>query len=161
MQNLAGNPDCDAVIQGELLAAGIRLVRGEKQKGEVSATITGALGAFTFTRAWYYWIVEGKMPLEVARELYADPVGKRSVRVAGHIGSPPPKDPWIEWEDDEGRRIFPISKKPENFSEKDAGYQVFVKDPSKVGKGFVTTYHIDTSEGLKVFADAIRNHKLF
>lgn len=161
MINLAGNRDCDKHIEKELKAAGINIVHGEMQKGEVSATITGKLGRFIFIRYWYYWVVEGNMPLEVARELYANPIGKKDVRVAGHAGCPAPEDPWIEWTDDEGRRIFPMSRKPKHYSEKEAGYQVYVEDPSKVGQGFITTYHIDSPEGLKLFADAIRKHKLF
>lgn len=161
MENLAGNTTCDMFIERELRDAGIKLVRGERQKGEVPATITGALGAFKFTRAWYYWIVEGKMPLEVAKELYEDLIGKTDVRVAGHCGCPPPENPWIEWEDNEERRIFPLSRKPKGFSEKGAGYKVFFKDPSKVGKGFILSYHIDTEEGLKLFAQAIRKRGLF
>lgn len=161
MKNLAGNPKCDEDIQKELLAAGIELVHGELQEGEVPATITGVLGGFSFTRAWYYWIVRGDMPLDVAEELYADEIGKNDVRVAGHAGCPPPEDPWIEWKDNKERRIFPMSKKTDDYSGKGAGYQVFYKDPSKVGKGFVPLYHIDTAEGLKLFADAIKKHKLF
>lgn len=161
MRNLAGNEHCDEYIQKELRSAGIRLVRGEKQDGEVHATVTGALGAFKFFRKWSYWSVEGYMPLEVAKELYEDPVGKADVRAMGHAGCPPPEAPWIEWYDSEGRRIFPLSKRPKGYFGKGVGYQMFFKDPSKVGKGYITLYHIDTQEGLNLFADAIRKHQLF
>lgn len=161
MENLARNPTCDMFIERELRDAGIRLVRGNRQEGEVPATISGALGAFTFTRAWYYWIVEGKMPLDVAKELYEDPVGKTDVRVAGHGGCPPPEDPWIRWEDSKEREIYPLSSKPKNYPESEPGYEAFFEDPSKIGKGYITLYHIDTEEGLKLFAETIRQHQLF
>lgn len=161
MKNLAGDPRCDADIKRELLDAGIQLVEKDRTKEEVPSTISGELGAFKFIRAWYYWIVEGKMPLEVARELYRDPVGKADVRVVGHCGCPSPDEPWIEWYDSEGRRIFPLSKKHKDFSEEEAGYRVFFEDPSSVGKGYIPFYHIDSAEGLKLFADAIRKHQLF
>jgi len=161
MRNLAKDENCDAYILKELTDARIRLVRGEKQNGEVPATITGALGAFRFIRKWSYWAVEGNMPIEVARELYEDPVGKTDVRVMGHAGCPAPKDPWIEWYDSEDRRIFPNSKRPKGYFGKGTGYQMFFKDPSKVGKGYIPLYHIDSTEGLKLFADAIRKHQLF
>ncbi len=161
MENLAGNPTCDMFIERELQNAGIRLVKGKKQRGEVPATVTGALGAFRFMRAWRYWIAEGDMPLEAAKALYADSIGKIDVRVAGHAGCPPPESPWVEWRDNKGRRIFPMSKKPKYYSEKDDGYQIYFDDPSKVGMGFIPLYHIDTDEGLKLFASIIRKYQLF
>lgn len=160
MKNLSGDRDCDRYIEKELHDAGIELVRGEQSGGEVPATIIGQLGRFKFTRAWYYWIVSGKMPLSVAEELYADPIGKKDVRVAGHCGCPAPEHPWIEWEDNEGRRIFPMSKRPKNFKKKDESYPMFFKNPSKAGKGFIPCYHIDSEEGLKLFAEAIRKYQL-
>lgn len=160
MKNLAGDPNCDADIRRELREAGIGLINEDRTKTEVPSTISGEFGVFKFTRAWYYWIVEGKMPLEVAKELYEDPVGRKDVRVAGHCGCPSPDEPWIEWYDSEGRRIFPLSKKHKDFSHEEAGYQVFFKDPSKVGKGYIPLYHIDTEEGLRLFTDAIRKHQL-
>jgi hypothetical protein len=51
--------------------------------------------SFIFCRAWYYWIVTGFVPLHVAEELYADPIGKKDVRVSGHCGCPAPKE-WIK-----------------------------------------------------------------
>lgn len=163
MKNLAGDPNCNEDIEEELLRAKIKLVRGEPQKGEVPTNITGVLGRFKLERYWTYWVVSGDMPLEVARELYRDPIGKRDIRVAGHCGCPPPKNPWIKWKDSQGREIYPISRKPKDFSEKEAGYQVFFKseDLVKIGKGFITSYHIDTGEGLRLFADTVRKHKLF
>jgi len=92
MENLAGNADCDVQIERELIRCGIEVIRGEKTNREVSSSIIGKLGEFEFVRAWYYWTVRGNVPLEVARELYADPVGKTDVRVAGHCGCPPPEE---------------------------------------------------------------------
>ncbi len=94
MRNLAGDERANESITDELEAAGIERVAIDRH-GEVPATIGGRLGAFTFRRAWYYWMVEGPMPLEVARRLYADPIGVADVRVAGHCGCPPP-DEWAE-----------------------------------------------------------------
>ena len=120
MQNLAGNRNADIVIRVELRAAGIEerdlLAR---EVGEVPATIGGKLGAFTFRRCWYYWAAEGPMPLDAARRLYVDPVGRKDVRVAGHCGCPPPDG----WECD----------------------------------GFVWSYHIDSEEGLCLFANMVRS----
>lgn len=100
MKNLAGNSGCDPHIVAELQAAGIDLVHHTSPlKQEVPASVTGRLTkngkpVFEFTRAWYYWVVGGRVPLDVARELYANPIGATDVRVVGHCGCPPPED-WV------------------------------------------------------------------
>jgi len=122
MKNLAGVQECDKDIRKELTEAGIRMVAVPKGNTEVPFSVIGQLSYFTFRRAWYYWVVEGDVPLAVAQEMYATEVGKRDVRVVGHCGCPPPE----EW---------------------------------AIG-GFVRAYHIDSQEGLKLFADTIRKHGL-
>lgn len=124
MRNLAGNADCDRYIERELTRARIEVVRGERMDTEVPASITGKFGDFTFKRAWYYWMVDGNVPLTVAEELYDDPVGKEDVRVRGHSGCPPPEE-WTSQID---------------------------------GEAFVTSYHIDTEVGLRLFVDALKKH---
>ena len=79
MKNLAGDVSCDHDILQELQTAGIQPVMNkELVRGEVPALITGFLKGqggndFTFCRAWYYWVVSGSVPLDVAEEMYADP----------------------------------------------------------------------------------------
>jgi len=124
MQNLAGNRECDDIIKTELDAAEIPVVVNEQGRngGEVSYLLIGRLGPFEFRRAWYYWMVEGPVPLKVAQEMYAHKNGCRDVRVSGHCGCPPPE----EW----------------------------------ATGGFVRNYHIDTQEGLDLFARTVRAHGL-
>ncbi len=75
MKNLAGVEDIrvNEYIQEELLLAGIPIVKGEKNKGEVPYSITGQLGPWIFKRAGDYWAAqtqEGKgLPLEAAISL--------------------------------------------------------------------------------------------
>lgn len=96
MQNLAGKADCDVQIKRELERARIDIVAlPSRLDAEVPASVVGRLGRFRFRRAWYYWMVAGPVPLPVAQELYADPVGIEDVRVAGHCGCPPPEKPWL------------------------------------------------------------------
>lgn len=96
MRNLAGDSNCNAFIAEELVEAGIVLAIDRAGiKREVHATIVGRIGGLSLVRGWYYWMVSGPVPLAVAEELYADPVGSTDVRVAGHAGRPPPS----EWED--------------------------------------------------------------
>ena len=120
MINLAGVYSCDEFIRGELAQAKIDIITVpiDTRQYEVPFTLKGELGPFKFYRAWYYWVVNGPMPLAMANRIYDDPNGRLDVRVAGHCGCPPPN----EWED----------------------------------QGFVNSYHIDSQEGLNLFADCVR-----
>lgn len=148
------------------------MVRGERSEDEVAASITGKLGPFTLRRAWYYWVVDCRIPLEVARELYADPVGKADIRVDGHAGCPPPEER-ARWFTPDGRVVVKVKEEDDfrEYIEKgvlsketiDGWYQhcVFSDDPQSVGaQGFVLSYHIDTEVGLRLFADTVKKHNL-
>jgi len=148
--NMAGLPNCDEFIEKELIEAQIPIRSGHENwkytppkthssgmivvanwedykahwdcKDEVPYHIIGVLGDITFKRAWYYWRVQGNVPLKIAKKMYEDPIGKKDVRVSGHCGCPPPK----EWCD-------------------------------KIeGKKYVTSYHIDSQEGLNLFVKTIK-----
>lgn len=137
MINLAGVQNCDETIKQELRSAGIDLVFHEKRtNNEVPYSVTGELkcGRFVFTRAWYYWVVQGKVPLDTARLMYADE-SRKDVRVAGDCGSPPP-DEWAEPSDEYLRHLC---------AEKGYPYDQ-IKDNRTVN-----VYHIDTQEGLEFF----------
>lgn len=141
MKNLAGIDDCDAHILRELTEAGIDPVyHSRRSKGEVAATVTGELGfgSFVFRRAWYYWVVEGNVPIELARKMYAVEE-RRDVRVSGHCGCPPP-DEWAEPSEKELRRRCKAESMDYDFW----------KDMR-----MVTLYHIDSQEGLNFFVRAV------
>lgn len=173
MMNLAGHPNNDPIVEAELTRCRIDVVRGPYSSGEVITSITGRLGPFSFRRAWRYWVAEGPMPLAVAEGLYADPVGKDDVRVAGHCGCPPPAGPWVTWYDGDGVKLLGMDQREEcerylasgSRAMKESALRVlaanrFVVDPRAVGAGFVESYHIDSEIGLRLFADAIRQHGL-
>jgi len=169
MYNLAGREDCDQYIESELRRARIRRVYGEKCMGEVQASITGKLGKCVFNRAWSYWVVLCKVPLAVAEELYKDPVGKEDIRVSGNCGCPSPKK-MATFIDSKGRTLYPMSQKPKagdseplnEFIQKILADKTiaFVEDPSFNAKAFITSYHIDTEVGLRLFADTLKKHGL-
>ena len=123
VRNLAGNKDCDLWIVEELIRSMIPAEQYTGSPGEVPSQLMGRLGLITFRRFWTYWVATGPVPLDVARRLYDDPVGRTDVRVAGHYGCPPPKAPWLKTVD---------------------------------GVECVTSYHIDSEVGLRLFADAVR-----
>jgi hypothetical protein len=174
MINLAGHADPDPIVERELVRCRIEAVRGERSKGEVGTSITGRLGAgFTFKRAWRYWVASGPVPLDVADELYADPVGREDVRVAGHCGCPAPRDHGVTWYGGDGVRLLETGEREELLRYLASGSQGmkesaarmlddcrFVDDPAAVGRGFVELYHIDSEVGLRLFADTIRRHGL-
>ncbi len=170
MKNLAGDEKCDTHIERELTRCGIEVVRGERSANEVAASITGKLGAFTFRRAWYYWVVEGPMPLTAARKLYDDPVGRTDIRVNGHCACPSPDErPWATHYDTNGLELAFDNggKEPEQFDamiakgflkQADKDKYVFVPDPAAVAvTSFIESYHVDSELGLYILANAIRS----
>lgn len=174
MENLAGNKNCDVQIRKELAKAGVDVVQlPASLKAEVPASIIGQLPGFKFHRAWYYWVVGGQVPLNVAKELYEDPNGREDVRVAGHCGCPPPEE-WAEHFDQDGKRLYPLtaetdlirwekaaekSKMMEEAIRETRANTRYVEDPVKEAvRSVVSSYHIDTQEGLNFFVATLRKH---
>ena len=131
MKNLAGVPMCDVYIRAELEAAGIPIVEVPLDNTEVPYRLIGQLGNFEFRRAWYYWIVSGRVPLEIAKELYANPIGKKDVRVTGHCGCPPPEDPWITYYDGKAY-IISYGVTAENLTDDAYEHRIFIGYGDKV-----------------------------
>lgn len=167
MKNLAGMAEADMFIRQELALAGIRSLRLPNEEGkhpEVPRTVFGFLGGkalfdelttygeekaesylclvnfqvmqtcaeFAFARQWYYYTATGYVPMDVAIELYEHPIGRKDVRVQGHCGCPDPRE-----------------------------YAPVQKGPLVAGKRCVDCYHIDSQEGLNLFVETLRKHKLF
>lgn len=166
MKNLAGVEACDTYIVGELSLAGVLYETVQRRNTEVPFTKIGRLGKFEFWRAWYYWVVNGLVPIEAAREMYDNPIGKRDVRVAGHCGCPPP-DEWTQWYTPDGKRVVKTKELREyrKFIEKGILKEdvlddlVFTNDPQSVDAvGFVEGYHIDSQDGLNLFVETIKRY---
>lgn len=156
MINLARDKNCDTIIREELSLAGIKII-SKKSDGEVPYTIAGKLGNFTFYRYWYYWVVWGDVPLEVAIEMYyGSAVGRRDVRCAGHCGCPPPND-WAL------PKRGPLKKVVKELGITDTTYGNLSKlcDEGTIDlPRFVDNYHIDSQEGLNLFVETIKRHGL-
>lgn len=172
MINLAGRKECDKYIRDELTRARIEIVEHERvlENSEVPARLTGKLGKFTFTRAWYYWIVDGDVPIEVARILWQDPEGRATVRAFGYAGGSDPDDR-VQWFDAEGnilsvdptgeeeRENAKLVARHPNIDMSDIRYVRSLDDvPDR--RGVVGCYHVDDQAGLRLFADTIRAHGL-
>lgn len=169
MINLAGGGvKARYCAENELKKAGIEVVNDlDCLNNEVSISIAGQYGSFKFVRAWYYWMVAGKVPLKVAQELYKSELGKKDVRVVGHCGCPPPEG-WATWLDDDGLLLISLEedeKIKNTFNELSwplpGGYRAVLKeDFPKVGRQYITSYHIDSQEGLNLFIDTLKHHQL-
>lgn len=176
MENLAGRGWVDSKISKELSEAKVGAVVHDFPLGtEVKTSVTGKLGNFEFTRAWYYWAVKGEVPIKVAQELYEDPIGRKDVRVVGHCACPSPEE-WVEHYDANGMRLSPKSQEKEildvennpNSSELMMGLAKsvrervrFVDNPEKEAyKSIIPSYHIDTQEGLNFFINTLIKHGL-
>jgi len=173
MKNLAGVANASAFIHQELLAAGIsEVVHAVPVRGEVPTNITGVLRKddvefFTFVRAWYYWSVDGMVPVEIAWEMYNDPNGRNDVRVAGHCGCPPPEDPWVRYYDEDGNQLYPAEQEAEyrrlvkkGIAREDRAIRFVTNPAAEATRTVVESYNIDTAVGLKLFVDTLRKHGL-
>lgn len=115
-----------------------------------------------------YWIVRGRVPIDVANIIYIDPASNH-IRVVGHISCVAPQAPWINWFMPDGTELGTVEEK--EYLEKynmSSSYKehmsrfTFTDDPElrKMAKGFITLYHIDSEVGLRVFVDYLRWFKL-
>lgn len=170
MINLVGDPNAGQIVIKELIDAKINVIVCEKcLKHEVSVPFAGQYRSFSFVRAWYYWVVTGKVPLEVAKVLYNESgIGKEDIRVVGHCGCPPPEK-WVTWFDDEGRELVGIKsmRESESFRKRHnlptlmVGYHaVPKKDFPKYGKPYITLYHIDSQSGLNLFVETLKRFNI-
>ena len=110
------------------------------------------------------------MPLDIARKLYADPIGVTDIRVGGDCGCPAPEGHCITWInsvtlkqvhrrfDDKGENqeeAWAIACKKYDFLAGEGAKHEWAEDPSAVPgvQGFIMDYHVDTGEGLRLLAD--------
>jgi hypothetical protein len=167
MQNLAGDRACTQTIVTELERARIDIIYVDQLSGEVPSRLRGRLGPIVFSRGGRYWIADGPVPLAVAVEIYEHPIGRRFVRVGG-IGGPP-EGTQIAWFTRDGAGIHPTgqaakyqsarSRWPEAFA--GWGPIVFHDDPAAIGAaGYIDRYHIDSEDGLQIFASMLRRYSL-
>jgi len=176
MINLAGFPQANFIIEGELIRCNIDRVYGEEWDGKIRCNLYGLiyhdkLGVFTFVRSLRYWVVHGLVPLEIAEKLYSDPVGLTDIRANGNCNCPEPLKS-AAWFDEDGIELLDMSRFQEtvelikNSSSKHVRSTAidfltqyrFVDDPQQKGSGYITNYHIDSELGLRLFSDAIRGY---
>lgn len=149
LENLARRyyePDADKKVKEELTAAGIPVLSlMNSADGEVKTYYIGLLNGFIFQRAWKYWVVKGNMPLDVAEYIYYNHK-ELEIRAAGDAGNPNPRDFAVD----------PIYKKYCREQYKNGKNPDKTKKEYQYNPRYIQMYHIDTEEGLKVFADTVK-----
>ena len=153
----------------ELIDAGISVFNTPTVKiGEVPTSLIGRLGTWEFTRGWVYWVARGRMPIMAARTLQA--ISDGSIRCGGNCTAPVP-DEQKTYIAPDGREII-TSEDMKSFAcyhaqwpSKNAWHPdviacEYVEEsetfPRNDSTAYVTTYHIDTPEALKQFADFVK-----
>lgn len=170
--NLAGVPAEKATEQArrELEWARIRALPYDASRHpEVWAMVKGHISGpqgqlLELTRAWYYWVVQGPVPLDLARRINRDPCAPH-IRVVGHCDAPPPAHPWVTWYYGD-KKVVPIEQQEELVRVAKA-LKIPIPDvlflpyaanhePNIEGAyGVIESYHIDSLVGLRVFADLL------
>ena len=165
MKNLCcRTPDAEAILDinrnivSELTEAGflIDVIPNEQDiNPEVPTNLIGRLKGFTATRAWTYWVVEGKLDMDSAREIYESPCGKRSVRAGGDCGCEPPETQSNMFDRNTGAKVFPDESYDECVNKFELDMTGYMRESEADVVEFVTCYHIDTQAGLNLFASIV------
>jgi len=167
--------DCNALITRELIEARVQIVQHPQPiRYYPPVSVTGRLGKYTFVRAGYYWTISGPVPLTLARKMYNESgdVGRYDIHAEVFDSSRPPDDyiKVINWSEFYQILGFDPSKGSEALDniveENDAALRIlrppqFPGDLLRFGHkkvlGCIAVYHIDSQEGLNLFANIIRN----
>lgn len=129
--------------------------------------LVARLDGFKFRFNNYYWVVNGKMPILQANELYyCSVVGKKDIRCSGQAGGIEPHEvtEWFTWD---GKQCLPLAEKdnfkkfeylggdfaPERVEQK----YVFGNPELCETKGFITSYHVDSELALYILVQVIRS----
>lgn len=169
MKNLAGKSACevDMQITEELREAGIEWFECQRHSGEVAyggvGEIDGPLGRIRFERRRYYWSAKGRVPMDLAEELYE--TNPDEIRVAGHCAAPPPHE-WAETvSSSDGKAVVSreeydraVERAKGNTIWRDVVEKLVPEDKAKETISFISVYHIDTQRGLNEYAAAIRRY---
>ncbi len=120
----------------------------------------------------YYFTVLGRVPIEVALDLWDNEFDLRgSIRVNGNCLCPKPSGWQIKWYTPDNKLVLDMenynefvkyseSKSPLMREIAEAGLKnyVFSDNPQSIASGFIEQYHIDDTVSLRVFMDYMRKH---
>lgn len=111
-----------------------------------------------------YWTVKGRVPIDLARTIYADPAGKDLIRTGGHCGClhPDERGSGKVWIAIDGHSVIPAKEEKTfdqiiaegHFKASNKDPYIFHDDPASIGaSAFIDGYDIDGDLGLRVFVD--------
>lgn len=160
--------DADDYLELRLRRLGIEFDTYHPESDAVkhyNSRLVGRLGPLTIGWGRGYFVVDGPVPIELARWIYAADVEK-VIRSGGHCKAPSPDDYGVEWFDVEGKSLVvdPDGKQREAFATStilrnhDMSQLHFVASLDEVPdrRGVVDSYHIDTDQGLARFVSMAR-----
>lgn len=154
--------DQDEAVKDELHVAGIPCLELPSYLNtEVKTSHIGILNGFVFTRAWRYWICNGYVSLDHAKEIYAQ-MGQYSVRAGGHASNPEPEHmaKYVLRSQRVQRYAEELVTRMhmDTFTALNIAEKKIQPDPNEMP--YINGYHIDCEEGLKALADYIRAHNV-
>ena len=164
------------LVEQELIRCKVDIVRNTTamKNREVPSLVDGSLTflrsngrveTYNLWRAWRYWVVDGPVPLELAKALYHDEPARDHIRAGGFAGGIDPETQaeyhWYNGKilttKDQRVSYEAICPKYSTLEEFDAKYEcVDTEAEVRNGRGVVNTYHIDSELGLRVFVEALR-----
>lgn len=146
-------------VEKELNAANIPILRLPGfMTTEVKTRYVGYLNGFLFWRAWRYWVCEGLMPMANANEIY-EQISIYAVRAGGSAANPEPSS--VATNPAYAERIraaMEIAERAGGDVKERIRYVEANVHPLPSDELFVSSYHIDTEEGLEKLVDYIRSH---
>lgn len=168
MKNLLECDSPDRQIIRELEEAKIEVVRVTGiARNMVTSFFIGKLGAVIFERSsWDFWSTKVSIPLDVVKEMYQDPALKKGLSIGGWSPGEEIHNVSISYIDREGKTL--IAQKEMPTDPNSDAYKVIinqpkvriVEDPAAEGKPFVRQFFIYSEVALRLFADALKKHKL-
>jgi hypothetical protein len=106
-----------------------------------------------------YFISDGYVPLDCAKEIYNHPIGSKEIRAGGHCGCVPPEEEakyFLGY-----KQVLHIDQKKvfEEVLPQHVDNYIFDNNPANY-KGYVDVYHIDTELALYIFVQMMLKNNI-
>lgn len=138
---------------------GVNIVKRPPIKTNIS--LIGCINGFFIYPQSYYWVVNGKMPIKYADELYKYR-NKYGIRVDGGANDNKPIEHCTS---DELEEYCDYMSDKLNFMELEEWIEELTNKKKKlksenIEKFYVESYHVDNVKGLKKIIDVIKNNNI-
>jgi|GEM_PF-3931005 hypothetical protein len=147
--NLTDDPEAGAIMHLELGTAGIGIT---SEPTACTGVLHGTTGGYIFIRAATCWVVRGKVPLEVAKEMDASPFGQHYLCVNGDVAWRSPE----EWAQPDAGEMREVGLDKARMTRRNV-----IRVAQRMGLTlWVDLYLIYTQEALNYFVQTLRQHGL-